>query len=144
MHLQGLSVTACPKSAPRSPTNSASPDTRATSPSASTLTGSPAKSSSRWPRKARPSPASWTALLQQHHWPCNTECRSKSCAKSSRTRASSPPAGLATSTSATPSPSWITSSAGSSCASSPDNSYLCSPDWPLPPIQAPRPTPPSS
>ena len=54
-------VIACPRSAPRSPTNSASPATRATSPSASTPTDSPAKSSSAWPRKARPSPASWTA-----------------------------------------------------------------------------------
>ncbi len=39
-----LSVTVSPPSAPPSPTSSASPDTRATSPSASTPTASPAKS----------------------------------------------------------------------------------------------------
>ena len=41
-------------SARRSPTSSISPVTRATSPSGSTRTASPARSSSRWPRKARP------------------------------------------------------------------------------------------
>ncbi len=51
------SAIACPTSAPPSPTNSPSPATRATSPSASTPTASRAKSSSRWPRKAPPSPA---------------------------------------------------------------------------------------
>ena len=41
----------------RSPTSSISPATRATSRSGSTRTASPARSSSRWPRKARPSRA---------------------------------------------------------------------------------------
>ena len=50
-------VIACPKSALRSRTSSASRDTKATSPSASIPTDSRARSSSRWPRKARPSPA---------------------------------------------------------------------------------------
>ena len=44
----------CRPSARRSPTSSTSPVTRATSPSGSTRTASPARSSSRWPRKARP------------------------------------------------------------------------------------------
>ncbi len=48
---------ACRTSAPRSPTSSTSRATRATSPSASTRTASRARSSSRWPRKAPPSPA---------------------------------------------------------------------------------------
>ncbi len=50
-------VTACRKSAPPSPTSSPSPGTRATSLWASIPTASPAKSSSRWPRKVPPSPA---------------------------------------------------------------------------------------
>ncbi len=50
------SVTVCPPSAPASPTSSRSPVTKATSPSASTPTASPANSSSAWPRKAPPSP----------------------------------------------------------------------------------------
>ncbi len=50
-------ATSCRTSASRSPTSSTSPDTKATSPSASIPTGSPAKSSSPWPRKAPPSAA---------------------------------------------------------------------------------------
>ncbi len=120
------SATACPRSAPRSPTNSPSPATKATSPSASTPTASPAKSSSAWPKKAPPSPASWTPSPRPPRSPSSTACRSRCSARSSRTPASSPPAGPATSTSATPSPSWITSSAGSSSASSPASSSTCS------------------
>ncbi len=55
------SVTACRKSACRSRTSSTSEATKATSPSASIPTASRASSSSRWPRKVPPSPASWTA-----------------------------------------------------------------------------------
>ena len=54
-------VIACPPSARPSPTNSTSEVTKATSPSACIPTDSPAKSSSPWPRKAPPSPVSWTA-----------------------------------------------------------------------------------
>ncbi len=50
-------ATVCPTSACPSPTSSASADTRATSPSASTRTACPASCSSPWPRKARPSAA---------------------------------------------------------------------------------------
>ena len=51
---------ACRTSGPRSPTSSTSPATRATSRSACTPTASPARSSSRWPRRARRSRGSWT------------------------------------------------------------------------------------
>ena len=51
----------CQPSATRSRTNSRSAATKATSPSACTTTARPAKSSSRWPRKAPRFPASWTA-----------------------------------------------------------------------------------
>ena len=46
------SATSCRKSAPPSPTNSTSADTRATSPSGFIPTANPASSSSPWPRKA--------------------------------------------------------------------------------------------
>ena len=51
---------ACPPSGPRSPTSSRSPGTRDTSRSACTRMASRASCSSRWPRKAAPSAASWT------------------------------------------------------------------------------------
>ena len=47
-------ATASRPSGRRSPTSSMSPATRATSPSGCTPTASPARSSSRWPRRARP------------------------------------------------------------------------------------------
>ena len=89
-------------------------------------TASPARSSSPWPRKAPPSPASWTASPPPSPSPSSTACRSSCSARSSPTPASSPAAGAATPTSASPSRSWITSSAGSSSASSPDSSRCCS------------------
>ena len=52
-----------PLRGPRSRTSSTSPATKATSPSASSMTNSPASCSSPWPRKARPSGASWTASV---------------------------------------------------------------------------------
>ena len=54
---QAPSAIVCPTSACPSPTSSASADTKATSPSASTRTACPASCSSPWPRKARPSAA---------------------------------------------------------------------------------------
>ena len=48
---------ACPTRGSRSPTSSASPATKATSPSACSPTAAPASCSSRWPRKAAPSAA---------------------------------------------------------------------------------------
>ena len=73
------------------------------------------------------------------HRPCSTACRSSCCARSSRTPASSPAAGATIRTSATPSRSWITSSAGCSCASSPDSSRRCSTAC-VPSTSAPRPS----
>ena len=121
------SAIACRKSAPPSPTNSPSPATRATSPSASTPTASPAKSSSAWPKKAPPSPASWTPSPPPSRSPCSTACSSACSAKNSPTPASSLPAGPATSRSVTPRASWTISSAGSICASSPASSSPSSP-----------------
>ena len=66
----------CPTSASPSPTSSTSAGTRATSPSASTRTVCRASCSSPWPRKARPSAASWTALPVPCPWLYSTACRS--------------------------------------------------------------------
>ena len=80
----------------------------------------PAKSSSAWPRKAPPSPASWIQLRHGHlHVPPARRPPQAPGARSSPTPALSPQAGPATNRSATPSPSWTTSSAGCSYASSP-------------------------
>ena len=111
---------ACRRSVPHSRTSSPSPATKATSPSAFTPMANRVKSSSRWPRKAPRSPGSWTPLPLRFRSPCSTEFRSRFCARSSPTLALSPPAGLAANRLALPSPSWITSSAGCSCASFPD------------------------
>ena len=74
---------------------------------------SPAKSSSRWPRKARRFPASWTASRFRFPSACNTACRSRRWSTNSSTRASSPPATPAIRRFRTPSPCSITSRAGS-------------------------------
>ena len=55
-------------------------------------TAGPAKFSSRWPRKARRSPASWTASRFPFPSACSTACRSRRWSTNSSTRASSPPA----------------------------------------------------
>ena len=78
--------------------------------SASTRTACRARSSSPWRRKARPSAGSWTALPAPSPSDCSTACRSSCCARSSPTPASSPAAGAAIPTSASPSRLWITSS----------------------------------
>ena len=57
MRRRAPSATSCRKSALRSPTSSTWAATRATSPSASIPTASPANSSSPWPKKVRRSPA---------------------------------------------------------------------------------------
>ena len=107
----------CRASASPSRTNSPSAATKATSPSACTRRASPAKFSSRWPRKARRSPASWTASRFPFPSACSTACRSRRWSINSSTRASSPPATPAIRPSRTPSPCSITSRAGSAAVS---------------------------
>ena len=97
----------------RSPTSSTSTATRATSPSASIPTASPARSSSRWPRKAPRSAASWTRWPPRSALRSSTACRCATSSTSSPTSGSSRRASRTTSRSRSPSPPWTTSSAGS-------------------------------
>jgi ribonucleoside-diphosphate reductase alpha chain len=105
-------------SAVPSPTNFPSAATKATSPSANMKTARPAKSSSRWPRKAPRFPASWTPSLCPSPSRCNTACRSALSSTNSSTRASNLRATPATPISATQNQWWITSDAGSARNSS--------------------------
>ena len=108
----------CPTSAVPSPTNFPSAATKATSPLANMKTAPPAKSSSRWPRKAPRFPASWTPSLCPSPSRCNTACRSARWWINSSTRASNLRATPAIPISATPNQWWITSDAGSARNSS--------------------------
>ena len=63
-----------------------------------------AKSSSRWPRKARRFPASWTASRFPFPSACSTACRSRRWSTNSSTRGSSPPDTRAIRRSRTPNP----------------------------------------
>ena len=112
------SAASFPTSAVPSPTNFPSAATKATSPSANMKTAHPAKSSSRWPRKAPLFPASWTPSLCPSRSRSSTACRSALSSTNSSTRASSLPATPAIPISATQNQWWITSVAGSARNSS--------------------------
>ena len=82
---------ACRTSGPRSRTSSRSPATRATSRSACTRTASRARSSSRWPRKARRSRGLMDTLRDHRsRWRSSTACRCATWSTSSPTSGSSP------------------------------------------------------
>ena len=104
---------ACRTSGPRSRTGSRSRATRATSRSACTPMGSRARSSSRWPRKARRSAGLMDTLATSVSWRSSTACRSRTWSTSSPTCGSSPPASPATPRSRSRSRSSTTSSGGS-------------------------------
>ena len=111
------SAASCLQSAIRSRTSSPSAGTKATSPWACTPKATPARFSSRWPRKAPRFPASWTPLRSPCRLRCSTAFRSARSSISSLTRASSLPATPATRASATRSRWSITSAAGSAANS---------------------------
>ncbi len=82
----------CPATARRAPSSSGWPTARASSPSASTRTAGPARSSSGCRSRAPPSPASWTPSPSRSATASSTACRCGPTSRRSPTCGSSRPA----------------------------------------------------